>query len=93
MNLGNRYYQVIYPIQLGRQSNSGVNTREVSSGYGKVCTDLLKQRAPVVKPMSWDMLTTYYYFVPNHNFSMASQSTEALMTRGMEWGAAVIGQG
>ena len=35
MNLGNRYYQVIYPIQMRRQ---GLDTRDRrNQGYGKVC--------------------------------------------------------
>ena len=34
MNLGNRYYQVIYPIQMRRQ---GLDTRDRrNQGYGKV---------------------------------------------------------
>ena len=37
MNLGNRYYQVIYPIQIGHRPQAGLNTREINSGgYGKV---------------------------------------------------------
>ena len=34
MNLGNRYYQVIYPIQMGRRE---LDTRDRrNQGYGKV---------------------------------------------------------
>ena len=42
MNLGNRYYQVIYPIQMRRQ---GLDTRDRrNQGYGKVLFLNIKKR-------------------------------------------------
>ncbi len=35
-NLGNRFYQIIYPIQIRQRERYGVSTREVSGSYGKV---------------------------------------------------------
>ena len=36
-NLGNRFYQIIYPIQVRQRERFGVSTREIQGSYGKVC--------------------------------------------------------
>ena len=33
-NLGPRYYQVVYPIQMGRRPGGGVSTRELDASGG-----------------------------------------------------------
>ena len=35
-NLGNRFYQIIYPIQVRQRERFGVSTREIEGSYGKV---------------------------------------------------------
>ena len=35
-NLGNRFYQIIYPIQVRQRERFGVSTREIENSYGKV---------------------------------------------------------
>ena len=35
-NLGNRFYQIIYPIQVRQREKFGVSTREIEGAYGKV---------------------------------------------------------
>ena len=35
-NLGNRFYQIIYPIQVRQRERFGVSTREIQGSYGKV---------------------------------------------------------
>ena len=35
-NLGSRFYQIIYPIQVRQRERFGVSTREIEGSYGKV---------------------------------------------------------
>ena len=41
-NLGNRFYQIIYPIQVRQREKFGVSTREIEGSYGKVSDKLFQ---------------------------------------------------
>ena len=58
-NLGNRFYQIIYPIQVRQREKFGVSTREIEGSYGKVnffniTFSLLSCRAESKKKMTFD---------------------------------------
>ena len=57
-NLGSRFYQIIYPIQVRQRERFGVSTREIEGSYGKV-SDVIPifwRRSPKVCTLFLSML-------------------------------------
>ena len=54
-NLGNRFYQIIYPIQVRQREKFGVSTREIEGAYGKVS---VKKSFLISLPPSLEMIVS-----------------------------------